>query len=86
MRYKFLTLASAALSLAALAAGPAAADHISLWDSGVGQAMHDQHAGHGYSNWNGSPNNPPAYIVAGAVVSCPSGSHLSADHLWCLSH
>jgi hypothetical protein len=86
MPCKSLILACATLSLAAVAASPASAAYISLWDSGANQAMYGQAAGHGYSNWNGSPNNPPNDVIAGAVVVCPDGLHLSADHLWCVSH
>jgi hypothetical protein len=58
--------------VAVLAASPAAAEYISLWDSGV-------------SNGPGSPNNPSSDVVAGAVVVCPPGTTISADHLWCVS-
>jgi hypothetical protein len=76
-----LAAASAALGLAALAASPAAAAYISIWDSGVANGP-----GSHYSNWNGSPNNPAPDIVAGAVHVCPPGYRLGPDHLMCWPH
>ena len=86
-RSLILIVASAVLGLAALAASPAAA-YVSTWDSGIGQAWHDHSngPGGGNSNWNGSPNNPPAEIVAGSVLVCPPGYILTPDHHWCWPH
>jgi len=79
--------AAAVLALTTLAASSAAAAYVSTWDSGVGQAWHDHSNGSGgYSNWKGSPNNPPAEIIAGAVLICPTGYILGPDHHWCWPH